>query len=283
MLRTWIKRLLYVAVIALLGAASLIIARTNPEPWTKEEIVFLTQGLNEAAAISVPHGYLMSKGMREANLAVLEKVESGTVLDASESKAYRHIFQQNLQESQNFLARFDAELSVIPDHAMQTENNIAELGIAGHHDHHDLSARKNFAGLLASLAKLETASNSFGRIRFANAVQKDLVDLISHMGVAPNTISVPYQSPEMPWPDSELGQIFEDMMKAFKQAQFENVNAPAYWAAVDVALAKYAELIWTVQTRVNSHTAVWERRIAGRFLSMQTLAPPVEIKKSARR
>jgi hypothetical protein len=166
---------------------------------------------------------------------------------------------------------------------MDMANNVETMGIAGQHDHHDVSASANFAALLGSLDALDHASNAFSRIRYANAAQKDLVDLISHMGVAPHTVSVPYVAPTKAWPDAEVGGEFEGMMRAFKEAQFEPVNSIPYWAAIDLALKNYAALILSVQTHVVGHTQTWERRVAGRFLSPQTLAPPVDLNRPLRR
>ncbi len=242
----------------------------------------LTQALIEAAAIGVPHDFLMQKDVRLQHLALLEKVESGALLTPAESLEYRKIFQATLLESQSFLAAFDRQLSVLPDHAMDAANNVESHGIAGRHDHHDQSARSNFRELLTSLEQLDQARTPVGRIFYANAAQKDLVDLISHMGVAPHTVSVPYEAPDRPWPDAALGSVFEEMLKAFKAAQFEPVNSPAYWQHVDEALARYNALILAVQERVVAKTARWERRIAGRFNAVQTFAPPVDLKRQPR-
>ncbi len=283
MIYRMLKRILALALLSFILAVGYVLAKSSPEPWSGEEVSRLTIGLNEAAAIGVPHGFLMSKPMRQANLALLQKVERGEILNNVESLAYRHIFQTVLHDSQRFLSAFDAELTVLPDVAMTTANNVSSLGIAGNHDHHDVSARKNFAGLLQSLHQLDKASNVFSRIHYANATQKDLVDLISHMGVAPHTVSVPYVPPDTSWPDAALGGLFEAMTKAFKDAQFETVNSPAYWTAVDTALARYSDLILAVQQRVVARTSNLERRVAGRFNSVQTGAPPVDLNRPLRR
>ncbi len=225
----------------------------------------------------------MSDKVRQANTALLAKVETGAVLSADESADYRAVYQQVLFDSQTFLARFDGELTVLPDHAMHQPNNTGGNGIAGRHDHHDRSARLNFAGVLASLDALETARTPFGRIVHANAAYKDLVDLISHLGVSPHSVSASYEPPETPWPDAELGSAFEEMMAGFKAAQFQDVNTPGYWSATDAALAAYNRLIGAVQERIITGTAPWERRIARRFLSPQTLAPPVDLERKPRR
>lgn len=278
-----LRRFFIIFIVLVALAIVYVLAKTNPQPWSAQEIARLTAGLNEAAAIGVPHDFLMDTKVRNSHLTLLEKVEAGTVLTINESQAYRQLFQETLLDGQRFLAAFDAQLSVLPDHAMHIRNNVNGDGIAGHHDHHDLSARANFAGLLDSLQHLESAKTALGRIMAANAAQKDLVDLISHLGVAPHTVSVPYEAPITPWHDDELGSLFEAMLKSFKDAQFSLVNSPHYWSLIDDGLMHYNALILTVQDRVTAKTTDWERRIAGRFMSKQTLAPPVDIHRALRR
>ncbi len=277
------RKLFLAILIFVAGAAATIIARTDPNQLSASEIAKLTLALNEAAAIGVPHGFLMDEKTRQENLPLLTRVESGAALDTADSKAYRIVFQNTLHLNRSFLGKFDAELTVLFDHAFSTPNNIDRAGIIGYHDHHDVSARKNFAGLLNSLERLDRATTFLGRIRYANAVQKDLVDLISHVGVAPHTVSIPYVAPSSAWSDQQLGASFEAMLQHYKMAQFSDVNSPAYWVAVDAALQNYDVLILEVQHRVLQRTAAWERRVAGRFLSIQTLAPPVDLSRALRR
>ncbi len=279
----WARRLILPPIAVAMVAAVYFYVRTSSEPWSQQEVSNFTIALNEAAAISVPHDFLMASGIRAAHLALLKKVESGAVLSDAESLNYRLIFQQTLEKSQRFLSAFDQQLTVLSNHAMHEGNNVNAAGIAGNHDHHDYSARQNFAGLLISLDQLDAAGTPLGRIVAANGIQKDLVDLISHLGVAPYTVSVSYRAPEIPWQDSELGDKFEAMLLAFKAAQFTLVNSAAYWVQIDIGLARYNELILLVQNRVIARTKPWERRIAGRFLSPQTLAPPVDLNRNLRR
>jgi hypothetical protein len=260
-----------------------VLSRSSPQPWTAEDLQKLTAQLNEAAALGVPHDFLMDGKMRASHAPLFAKVEAGIELTDEESKEYRILFQSILHDSQRFLGTFDRELSVLSDHAMDKPNNIAGSGIAGPHDHHDISARKNFAKLLASLEGLDAAGNPVSRIFYANAAQKDLVDLISHLGVAPHTVSIGYEKPDAPWPDAQLGLLFEAMVMSYKQAQSERVNSRSYWDAVDNATASYAALILLVQDRVWLKTSSWERRIAGRFNAIQTFAPPVDLTRPLRK
>ena len=62
-------------------ALALLFYSTSPDGWSEEEISRLTKGLNEAAAIGVPHGFLMDDDVRQAHAALLSRVEEGTVLD----------------------------------------------------------------------------------------------------------------------------------------------------------------------------------------------------------
>jgi len=277
-----LRRLGAIVFVAAAALAVALIVRTSPDPIPRSDIRVMASGLNEAAAIGVPHHFLMSDATRAAHAALLSRVEGGAVLDVQDSAAYRRVFQSVLHDNQRFLGRFDAELTVLQDPAPAAPNNVAGHGIAGHHDHHDVSARKNFAAMLGNLRRLDAAGSSFERIRFANVVQKDLVDLISHLGVAPHTVSIGYAAPAEPWPDRQLGDLFEAMTMAFKTAQFEPVHSLPYWQAIDLALDRYADLIFETQSRIHSATASWERRIAGHFLSAQTLAPPVDFNRPLR-
>jgi hypothetical protein len=279
----WVERMLLLALFGLCFAIVALLAFSNPNPWTAMEVSRLTVALNEAAAIGVPHDFLMSKKMRAENFALLEKVESGVELGIEESSVYRKIFQSVLADSQKFLGAFDGELSILNDHAPDQGNNINGFGISGQHDHHDFSATQNFADLLQSLSNLRQASSQFHEIYYANRAQKDLVDLISHMGVAPHTVSVTYVETPQPWPDRRLGAEFDAMVKNFKAAQFQPVNSLPYWAAVDQALHHYDQVILMVQDQIISQTSPWQRRIAGRFNALQTLAPPVDLNRPLRR
>ena len=280
------KRIIARMIFAIVGVGLLlglwVISNTNPNPWSKSELERLVSGLNEAAAIGVPHGFLMDAQAKADHALLVAKVEMGKELDPAESTTYRRLFQSVLLTSQQFLARFDGELTVLDNFGAERANNCLTSGISGRHDHHDVSARRNFAGVLASLTKLKAASTSLGRIRHANAAYKDLVDIISHLGVAPHTVSVGYLPPDLPWPDGEPGKTFEAMLVAYKDAQFSPVNSLTYWQAVDRAKAAYVALILLVQDQIMAQTSPLERRIAGRFLSPQTLAPPVDLDRSVR-
>lgn len=282
-MKHWFKRAVYLVGVVIFAGTTFTLYKSNPNPHTRAELLTLVRQLNEAAAIGVPHDFLMQEEKRAENQNLLSKVESGQELSDDESKHYRELFQSVLLDSQIFLSRFDGQLAVMQSHAMATANNVGGQGIAGPHDHHDISARENFSVMLASLNALQTSDTFLSRIRYTNAIQKDLVDLVSHIGVAAHTVSVPYTPVEQPWPDAVLGEAFETYLETTKQAQFLPVNSARYWLAIDEALSAYVDLIAMVQARANSATSRWERRIAGRFMSVQTLAPPVDLSRQLRR
>ncbi|MFZ1682095.1 MAG: hypothetical protein WAT70_13835 [Rhizobiaceae bacterium] len=266
-------------------AVGALMAATDPVPLEAARVHRIARQMNEAAAIAVPHGYLMDEALRAQNRALLSRVEHGDVLDADASALYRGVIQAVLLANQAFLARFDRELTVLADHAMHRPNNARGHGIAGRHDHHDLSARLNFAALLAELAALDEAAGWPGaprRILAAARAWKDLADIVGHLGVSAHSVSVPYEPPPAPWPDQDLGGRFEAMLMAYKQAQAEPVNSPAYWQSMDSALDACAAMILAVQVRIVSRTRSWERRLSGHFLSPQTLATPVELDRPLR-
>ncbi len=266
-------------------AVGAFMAFTDPDPLEAARVNRIVRQMNEAAAIGVPHGYLMDAATRERNRMLLSGIERGEILDADASARYRGLIQTVLHANQSFLARFDHELTVLADHAMHRPNNAGGHGIAGRHDHHDLSARLNFTAVLAELAVLDEATGWPGaprRILAAARAEKDLADIVGHLGVSAHSISVPWEPPAAPWPEPELGSLFEAMLMAFKQSQVEPVNSPAYWRSIDGALDATVALILAVQDRIVSRTSRWERRLSGHFLSPQTLATPVDLDRPLR-
>jgi len=265
------------ALLAVGLAAFFIFAFTSStRPFARDEITSLVDRLNEGAAIDTPHRRLIDSDRRIANAVLLGTVESGRVLSSAESKAYRLLYQETLRENQRYLALFDGELTVRQDHGIGERNNVDGTGIEGAHDHHDASARANFAKLLSSLRAIETADGVLGtltRIRQARSAYKNLTDIVLHLGTAPHTKSVAYQKPDRPWPDQGLGARFESMLEAFKAAQFADVNSAAYVAAVHRALDGYDEIVAETQARVGRRLGPVEQRLAGRWLSLQSLSP----------
>ncbi len=273
-------KLLLISIFALTVSLLLILLTFgSSQPYSSEKLRGFALRLNEAAAIQIPHHFLMDEAIRQQHLTLLKKVETGAELTAENSARYRAIFQSNLAQSQSFLGRFDQELTILEDWQMSADNNVGQAGITGKHDHHDRSARLNFADVERSLSIIDKSTGGFGyvqRIRAINLAYKSLADVISHLGVAPHTVSVAYELPAVALRDPTLGSLFETVLRNYKNAQFETVNSTAYWRYVDRAVNDYARLVEQVQKRVHAKSTWWERRIAGRFLSLQTLAPMIE-------
>lgn len=247
-------------------------------PLTTSKVQVITDRLSEMSQTSVPHRRLMASGVQTSNAALLAKVESGIELTSGESKTYRTLIQDTLLHKQRILSLVDSSLAVLHDKGMDMTNNVAVLGIAGDHDHHDTSASNNFEAMLMELNKVETAQGVFAsliRIKNSNAAYKDLLDILPHLSVAVQSIDLPL-APQATWSDAELGARFNAVLAAFKLAQFSPVNSPAYAQALHDGLNAYDGLVLAVQARVVAKTNNIERHIAGRFMSTQTLAPQLE-------
>jgi hypothetical protein len=244
----------------------------NPRKWTAAEIGARVDLLNEKAAIDTPH-HDLGKKIREQNLALFEKVESGQQLTDGESADYRVLYQSILRGKQSEFKKIDHELVVMTNFMPQANNNVGTQGIEGSHDHHDASAAANLVALREDLRRLEQADGVTGtltRVRAAIAAWKDLDDVILHMATAPQTKSVP-RAPE--GASDELQAQFEPMMAHYKRAQFEPVNSAAYAAEVHAALDSYDALVVLVQDRIHAHLGPMELSMAGRWGSWRSLAP----------
>ncbi len=247
----------------------------NPPKATASEISARVDLLNEKAAIETPH-HQLGKKIREANLALFEKVEQGQLLSAEESASYRVLYQSILKDKQKELALLDEELTVLTNYKPEEKNNVGTMGIEGSHDHHDASSLANLDALRKNLEQLEKASGataSFTRIDAALKAWKNLDDVILHMATAPQTKSVP-RSPETPV--DELQAQYEPMMSHFKAAQFEPVNSPAYATEVHAALDRYDALVAIVQDRIHAGLGPVERSLSGSWGGWRSLAPSLK-------
>ncbi len=270
-----LKRLAQLAALGLLGLA---VYKTpyDPPARTPQEISDLTDILNEAASVIAPHKSL-GKKIRFENLALFEKVEKGTELTESESAEYRRRYQQIVLNNQLFFWSYDHQVTAMPDVGMDMPNNAGGQGVAGNHDHHDVSARINLDLLKGNLARIDAASGvmaSPARILAAIKAHKNLTDLMLHFGTVPQTVSVPYVETPVPLGDT-LAANFETMLREYKTAQFAPVNSPAYVNALHAALGAYDKMIVEVQDHVRSKLGPWERTLAGPWLSWQSLTPPM--------
>ncbi len=266
-------------LVALAILATIYVVVQDSSPLKVVQLAGMTDRINEMSQTSVPHKRLMENDIYAANAALLAKVESGAELTIDESKTYRSLIQSTLFQKQKILSLVDSSLTVLPDAGMDKMNNVAVLGIAGNHDHHDTSASNNFSAMLYELNKVESAGGLFApliRIKNANAAYKDLLDILPHLSVALQSIDLPL-APPANWPDTDLGAKFNAVLVAFKLAQFSPVNSPAYVAALHAGLDAYDALVLAVQARIVANTNSFERHIAGRFMSTQTLAPSLDM------
>lgn len=271
-MKTKLRRVLLWVAAAFVLALVLLCLPYDPPKWTASEITERVDRLNENAAVIAPH-LTLGKKTRAANLALFEKVERGEPLSAEESAAYRVLYQSILHDQHSLLSTLDDQLTVLTDFKLEESNNVGTRGIEGSHDHHDASAGANFAVLEQNLLRLQNASGltaPFTRVRAAISANKNLTDIIQHMGTAPQTKSVPY-APHAP--ADELQQLFEAMMVHYKRAQFEPVNSPAYVSEVHQALDQYDALVVLVQDRIYSQLGPLERSLSGRWTSWRSLGP----------
>lgn len=265
-------------VLALASIAILVIRNTpyDPPAWTAEEIRQRVDLLNDIAA-QTPHKRLASKETLERNRALFERVERGTELTIDESAEYRILYQGILKDNQTYLRLFDWDLTVLPNVRMSEANNVGDHGISGHHDHHDASARANFKNVESSLDAIRSASGAFASItRIVNATvaYKDLNDVLFHLATAPETKSVGYE--RLSTIGDPLVQKFETHLSDFKQAQFQPVNSAAYIRNLHEALIGYDQLVLSAQEIIYQHLSPWERTLAGRWGSWQSLMPPID-------
>ena len=276
------RRLVARAAVLLILAGGVLAFWPKP-PMSAGEIRKYAEGLNEVAAIQTPHHVLDRKGVRAAHLAMFEAVEAGRPLSAEDSAQYRRLYQSILKDRQAFLYRFDREMSVRTDLHMDRANNVGGMGIAGAHDHHDASAGANFAKLQAELSRVENARGlvaPFQRVLAATASHKNLTDIIEHLGTVPQTLSVPHGP--MPAPRDAVEADYQALLAAFKRAQFAPVNSPAYYAAVRMALARYAAMAARVEARLQARLSPFEQALSGRWASWQSLASPIDPKMPVR-
>jgi hypothetical protein len=257
-------------------AAAVWFTPYDPPAWTRGEVTHLVDVINEASSVIVPHKTL-GKKIRFEHQCLFEKVEKGTELSEAETAEYRKLYQQIIFNNQFFFSSYDHQVTILQDVGPDADNNIGGKGIAGSHDHHDASAHANLDLLKSNLARIDAASGSFAplqRIFAAAKANKNLTDIMLHLGTAPQTVSVSYM-PGNPQPGDALGQDYETVLREFKTAQFAPMNSPAYVNALHAALNAYDRMVLNVQDHVRTKLSPWERTLAGRWLSWQSLTPPL--------
>jgi len=265
-----VKYLMYLAV-GIFALLAIMIASTNPNAHARADIDAYAEQLFAFGAVRYVHG-LDSDHIRE-NQRLFDQVESGAVLDPEQSCAYRGAYEQVLYDYARHFQAADDDLQMKSFYGTTFANNCGGYGVAGHHDLHDISAKANFEELTSHLAGLQNGLGWTDAVLAINEINKNLIDLSVHMAPATHTIGV--RDPAF-MANGMLSADFNTMQTAFKTAQFEPVNSPEYWTAIDAALKSHADIIFAAQDIINRNSTPLQRRIAGRFLSLQTVAPRLD-------
>lgn len=269
-----------IAIVLLLALGLVFILSMPNGPHSAREVRLYTSLLNEIAAIDVPHNSFLSDEQKTANSDLLRRVENGNELTPQQSRIYRQLIQDTLHDYQSRLVWLDSNLTVLPDVGMDDTNNIGGTGIHGDHDHHDVSARRNFSDLTAALQRLEAANGITApvvRVFSANRAYKNLTDIILHLAVAAHSVSVEYMPSDQDVERGTMAADFESMLMAYKIAQFAPVNTPTYAAQIGRAMDAYDRIVLAVQARINQRLSPLEQRLAGRWLALHTVAPQPDI------
>lgn len=268
-----LHRMVLAFISTLAAGCAALVAATPADPLPSREIEALAVRLNEAAAVGVPHGFLMAKADRLENAALLTKVEAGAELDAAETRAYRFLIQKTLAANQGFLGAFDRQLTLAEDICAGEANNAGGSGIAGQHDHHDLSAQRNAARIEACLDMTEREGVLSSPLRIAGAAcaWKHAADLIGHLAVGAHSVG----AASIPSGEGKSPEVAA-MIAAYKIAQFAPVNSARYWRAVVDGEAAYGALLARIRQTIVARLSPPERRIAGPFLSLRQLAPQID-------
>lgn len=278
------KLVLFLAAIIVVAVFAIALCCSTPPVTSAAAITQKVDALYEAAAIQVPHA--IDKGaLRQEHEHLFVAVEQGETLPLDASNQYRKLYQELLVKKQFLFRQYDAQLTVLKDHALHHPNNLGGTGIQGEHDHHDASARENARELFHSRAWLKANPYSSGfspmRVFMAITAYKNLNDILFHLAIVPQTASVQYQAPPAPVADT-FAQEFETALYAFKLAQFETVNSSNYQIYVQEALNHYDQLVLMMQETVVQNLSPLERKFVGEWGGWQSLTPQVEPPKQLR-
>ena len=253
-----------VAVVAALGASSYV---ANRVPHTVSEIEMLTDRLFEFGAVDFVHG-----AYDGPEAALFDCVAKGQILSQAQSIRYRLSYQALLLDKQTLFTALDQNIELRRDEGMMRANNADGTGIAGLHDHHDVSAANNVVNISENLAMFDAAW-PLKRARLANDIYKDLTDLMVHLAPAVHSVGllpldpVPEQSPTN----------YRAFYEAMKRAQAAPVNTAQYWRAIDVAKAEYSEMLVDVQGQLRAENGAFLHLLSGRWLALQTVAPRLSV------
>lgn len=255
-----------------LSAAVVVILAQDSRPFTQPEIAIRAQALFRYGAVEVPHG-LLPKGDPMAPL--FAQVALGAALDSAQSAAYRARFQQVLFAYQPLFRALDDDLHLAQDAGMTMGNNIGTMGIAGRHDLHAASAKANFTELAQGLAALPHAG-AVRKILLANQSYKDLTDLMVHLAPAVHSVDLT-DNPALPDLDPALSRPFDTFRTALKRAEFAPVGSADYRNAIAEGVTAYAGLVGEVQRQITANLTPLEQKLAGRWLSLQSVSPQLTL------
>lgn len=281
-LKKLLKYFFYLILLLLILALGYLWLAPVPAPQSAATISSKVKALHETASIWVPHLDIDKGQLRAAHLPLFEKVETGQLLTEEEGKQYRQLYQQLLLENQTFFSHFDSQLAAITDLGMDQHNNVGGLGIEGHHDHHDQSARNNFDQIEKSLLLLKADSNnsrsgfSISRIKNAIFIYKNMNDILFHLATVPHTKSIHYHP--LAGEFSSERKIFESMLAHFKTAQFILVNSDEYKYEIKSALEQYNQLVLASEAIVHQSLSPVELKVVGNWSGWQSLTPKVSDK-----
>ncbi len=281
-LKKLLKYFFYLILLLLILALGYLWLAPVPAPQSAATISSKVKALHETASIWVPHLDIDKGQLRAAHLPLFEKVETGQLLTEEEGKQYRQLYQQLLLENQTFFSHFDSQLAAITDLGMDQHNNVGGLGIEGHHDHHDQSARNNFDQIEKSLLLLKADSNnsrsgfSISRIKNAIFIYKNMNDILFHLATVPHTKSIHYHP--LAGEFASERKIFESMLAHFKTAQFILVNSDEYKYEIKSALEQYNQLVLASEAIVHQSLSPVELKVVGNWCGWQSLTPKVSDK-----
>jgi hypothetical protein len=248
-----------------------IITVTNPRPHDEADIASLSEQLFEFGAVRYVHG--LSSDYKDTNQALFDRVLAGDVLDATESCTYRTAYWHLLQEHAKRFQFVDDDLHMAENYGLDLDNNCDAKGILGLHDMHDFSAQQNFDQLVGNLDLLQDGTGWLNAVILINEVNKNLVDLTVHF--APATHSIGVRVPDLEF-SGPFAKDYDAMQDGFKMAQFSAVNSPEYWNGIDAALMSYSAIVAQAQDVIFANSSALQRRLAGRWLSLQTVAPRLD-------
>lgn len=264
-----IRRSLLAGLALAVAVPAGLIWREPWQPMTAPEISERVAALMRYGAVDVPHDMA---GADHPQAALMARVAAGEVLTVAESARYRLAIQGVLADHQRMFAVLDNNIVFAADVGPNEPNNCGGTGIAGRHDHHAASAASNFAEMEASLAALQTAG-PLGRIRHANRAYKSLTDLMVHLAPAQASVMLADQPALPAGADPARAALFDAFRTAMTQAGFVPIGSAEQDAALTRARSAFEKLAWEVQGAVTTQLSPLEQRLAGRWLSIQSVSP----------